>query len=170
MSLSEAGLAGRCCISARTPSRARQSPLRADLSASAYSAGDVQVGLAVFYAPTAWFGGVRAVVVPEPRGASDDEDGGDSGSLVPGSPEGGSALGVEEDGAVDVGGQVVGVPLSVPGEEAHGDDGDDGVFGVVVLTDGEGFAGGSVRWSCGPCRPCAVRSIPRCRGRRPRRC
>ncbi|MCX5418555.1 hypothetical protein [Streptomyces sp. NBC_00078] len=110
MSLSEAGLAGRCCICARTPSRARQSPLRADLSASAHSAGDVQVGFAAFYAPAAWFGGVWAIVVPEPRGASDDEAGGDSGSLAPGSVQGGSELGEEEDGAVDVGGQVVGVP------------------------------------------------------------
>ncbi|MEV6947969.1 hypothetical protein AB0N07_39750 [Streptomyces sp. NPDC051172] len=39
------------------------------------------------------------------------------------------------------------MPVLVPGEEAHVDDGDEGAVGVDTLTDGEGLTGGSVRWS-----------------------
>jgi len=79
-----------------------------------------------------------------------------SEGLVTGAEEGGSELGAEEDseGAVDVAGQGVG-PLPVPGEEPHpdGDDGDEDAVGVDALTDGEGFAGGWVRWSWWPVSP-----------------
>lgn len=93
---------------------------------------------------------------------------GPSSSVVPGSDVGGSGLGGDEDGAVDVGGHGVavaeseGVPVGVPegvpvavvrhGAGEEGEVGDEvgvvgvvGAVGVITLSDGETrFAGGSV--------------------------